>query len=737
MRITASLLLAIAPLAAASSHAACGVHSDFLTRSDATLAPVRPADCATVMQTPPEFTWPPQNGSNAYQVILHFPGGRAESRTTSRNWLLWDAALAPGTYAWEVKVSGDNHDTSDKRTFTIAPGAVPFVVPSAGAMLRRAREARHPRTWSRELDDPIAAAGGERRAGLADLLQEVDNHLPDRVQAEPHSGSKNANYEDTVNEQKRTLAAAFAWAATHQPKYGADAARRLAEQAAWSTLGSMSYFQNDMASRTVAWTLALGYDWTYDYLSATQKRAILAAIRARTQPMFEDIVARISTYPYDSHGNLTLGIVAAIGALTAGDIPEADTWLKEALPMAVAWTSPWGWQDGGFANGTTQGFWDTGANLPVWYIFRNAAGVDLAKKEWVRNHGRWMAYFVPPGTPANVFGDGEELNLAELWSRVSKAYAHFAPSPLARWYASQWHKEDASRLELLLAPRNDIGSPQLPPGTPDAAAFPSIGWVAMHSSLADPMRASIYFKSSPYGSYNHSHADQNSFVVNYKGRRLAIASGYYDDYKTQHWLEWYKQTRAANAITFDGGEGQGVDDRKFAGEIVRFETTPAFDFAVGRAEKAYDGALTRAERTVVYVRPDMIVVHDALASQAPRAWEWNIHALNRIGKVSERAIVLKNGPAEMCVEMLAGPAVSFRETDRFTAPPAGRNMPNQWHGTFAATSRSPAADFVVLMRLGSDCSQAAPASAERTREGWEVRVGGRRIGLAAGRVVVE
>src|SRR5690348_11240384 len=87
---------------AMQSHAACGVYSDILVRSDPLLAPVRPADCSIVTQTPPEFTWPPQNGSNVYQVILHFPGGRAESRTTSRNWLLWDGMLAPGTYAWEV-----------------------------------------------------------------------------------------------------------------------------------------------------------------------------------------------------------------------------------------------------------------------------------------------------------------------------------------------------------------------------------------------------------------------------------------------------------------------------------------------------------------------------------------------------------------------------------------------------------------------------------------------------------
>src|SRR5258708_14561785 len=170
---------------------------------------------------------------------------------------------------------------------------------------------------------------------------------------------------------------------------------------------------------------------------------------------------------------------AAIGSLMAGHIPEADQWVKEALPAAVVWTSPWGWQDGGFGNGTAQGFWDTGPNLPEWNIFRNAAGVDLAKKEWVRNHARFFAYFVPPGAPAGNFGDGQEMNVPELWSRVSKAPAQFAPTPLGRWYAKQRNSEDPTRLEVLLAPNVQLGPPPFPADTPNDAYFPSIGWVAI------------------------------------------------------------------------------------------------------------------------------------------------------------------------------------------------------------------------------------------------------------------
>ena len=686
----------------------CGTQSDILVRSDPTLAPVRPADCGIVTQTPPEFTWPPQDGTHSYVVSLVHPDGHQETRTTPENWLVWDKALEPGEYRWIVQVKGG--EKSQPRRFTISRDAVAFVVPGDDDALARARKLQHPRTWADDDSSPIEALKSERARAFANLLDEVEGKMQVEVQPEPTAESLNANYEDTVAEQKRTLAAALAWAVTKQRRYGQDAARRLVAQARWSAKGPISYKNNDTASRTVAWTLALGYDWTRDYLDAEQRAVVLAAIRARMNDMVQQIVARndISRYPYDSHGNMTLTISAAISALMVGDIADADEWFRRTVRPAVVWTSPWGGSDGGFANGTMQGQWDTGANLLAWYVLRNAAGVDMARKDWVRNHARYLAYFVPPGAPAGLFGDGQEQRAEEMRSRVGKALAAFSPTPIGNWYARQLSGEDSSRLELLLAPRDRAVNASLPAGTPNDAVFPSIGWVAMHSDLADPKRASVYFKSSPYGSYNHSHADQNSFVIDYKGERLAIDSGYYDDYGTPHWRDWYKQTRAANAITFDGGQGQGIDGRQYSGEITRFESDDQHAIAVGHAEKAYGGALTKAERTIAFQRPNVVVVRDVLASPTPHTWEWNLHAVDKMKAYSDRKVAVTKGNATMCVEMLEGPDVAFSQTDQFTVPPGRSSMskshPNQWHGVFATREKSPTAEFVTRMTLGSDCS---------------------------------
>jgi hypothetical protein len=59
-------------------------------------------------------------GAVAYTVVLTFPDGHSETRTTSSNWLAWDHAVPPGTYSWRVKVDGRKVDTGAPRSFSIS-----------------------------------------------------------------------------------------------------------------------------------------------------------------------------------------------------------------------------------------------------------------------------------------------------------------------------------------------------------------------------------------------------------------------------------------------------------------------------------------------------------------------------------------------------------------------------------------------------------------------------------------
>jgi len=59
---------------------------------------VWPADCATVVQSPPDFSWPDLSPDAQYSVTLTYPDGRVRSLEALRNWINWDEVLPAGDY---------------------------------------------------------------------------------------------------------------------------------------------------------------------------------------------------------------------------------------------------------------------------------------------------------------------------------------------------------------------------------------------------------------------------------------------------------------------------------------------------------------------------------------------------------------------------------------------------------------------------------------------------------------
>lgn len=713
---------------------------DFLLVDDPLAAAIRPADGATVQQTPPDFSWPDVSKTARYKVEIVYPGGKKRSLPAPQNYINWDEVLPPGRYRWTVTASDSRGErTSQPRAFTVLPEAKPFLAPDMKALAAKLKAKPHPRG----LPDAatLALMAEQRPQGVRQLRSDVDFRMrkfpPPPAPDSPSPGKDNWQVYDEV---KRTLHALSAAVLLREERYEQDAVRRLQNLASWDADGSTSYNRRglNMAARTLTHVLVLGFDWLHPKLGNEERQLLLKTIKTRLSHMHADVIgerSRVAQRPRDSHGQLSATMLGMMSALVVGDIPEAEAWMRDALPLALNITQPWGGEDGGFSNGTAYGIWDTGDLQSHWYVTRWATGIDFAQKAWVRNYARFLAYFNPPGTPARLFGDGhDQAMFKEQSARFGKGYTYFAPTPLGRWYASHLSGEAPMRFEYLMSPPADFSGPQpFPKGTPHSLYLPTTGWVAMHSDLADDKRVSVYFKSSPppHGAFNHQHADQNGFVINAGGERLAIESGYYDAWKSPHWWKWLHHTRAKNAITFDGGEGQiffeQTDYKRMGyGRITRFESTPQYDVVTGDATHAYDGALTRALRTLVYLRPNVVLVHDTLASAEPRRWEWNIHALNRMKEASARRIEIESNGQRLCVEMLGGPPVRFSQTDAWPEQAAPRKGEAQWHGRFA-TEPLPAAELVALLDVG--CS-APRASATRAADGaWTVRVGPRRITL--------
>ncbi len=543
----------------------------------------------------------------------------------------------------------------------------------------------------------------------------------------------------TSAEEGRVLRVAFAGLAFGDDALIAEAKRRALNLASWAPRGATGYRSDDFGATSISWTLALAYDWLYDHWSAQERSRLIAAIQPRVEDMLAapvnnglsgwaslDWGRKLDRNPYDSHGAVTLARFSVICTVLTDASELFNRCASEMVPRYLARPVVWGGADGGFANGTNYAQWDVAyTHFIVWHLLGNALGVDLWQSDWARGYLRFIAYFLPPGTPSGMFGDGAENANSGVWATQAKAYAAQLPSPLADWYAASQPGGNLTQLAVLLAPQRDWAAipAVLPAGTPQAAYLADIGWVAMHSELGDRQRSSVYFKSSPYGSYSHSHADQNSFVVHARGRALAIDSGYYDFYDSPHAKGWYTQTRAHNAITFDGGQGQLTNAMAAKGAITRFEHQAQYDLSTGDATQAYGGALTRAQRSMVYLRPDAVLVFDSLASDTPRTWEWNLHALSRMQLQGAQGLQIEQDGVRMCVQLLQAPAGAFTQTDRFTTAPSG-SYANQWHARYATQAKSTTANFLALLDI--ECRRPA-VSVQREADRTVVTMAGKRF----------
>ncbi|CUI03837.1 heparinase II/III domain-containing protein [Massilia antarctica] len=689
------------------------------------LATVRPAPEGDQVQgqNPPGFAWSQKtiNGtpSAGYEVEVTGAGGVAQRFQVSRNWLLPEAAFAAGSYTWRVRAREDAA-WSDARKFRIdAAASLPFIVPNEAALKKAIRARGQVRSLPPELlSTPFPSLPKQRQALRARLQWAVsrDTALATPTDAQwPHRFSTPTTdaYNTQVGVVRNTItplgyqleAAALLWRlrGTDSPdlakRYFDEAVKRGNELAALDPEGPTSYVNQDQATRMIALSLIKAIDLLGTDLDKKVRSAWLEVVERRTAVIYTRIKGangRLDQYPFDSHGSTNYGMLSAIATLALDRIPAAETWFDYAFRGYVNSISAWGGADGGFANGTAYGEYTAAAYSDLWLPIGAASGVNLFSKPWAMKFAQFMAHFDPPGSPTHVFGDEHEVVPAPF---LSKSYARQVPSPVAAWYAQSLNADENARtgFQAPLATSNIVAAPPA-----DAAQYPSVGWVAMHSKITDAPAnlTSVYFKSSPYGSYNHSHADQNSLVINSGGRRLLIEAGKSDGYGSDQAAAWYRQTRAHNAITYGNGIGQrlGIGDEKASlgwnGAISNFSTTAALDTVTGTATAAYDGKLESAVRQVWYLRQkNVVVVRDKLASSTPYVFEWNMHAINPLAISGDGVVKVTNGPATLCLRSMSGNGI-------MPFYPPQNAAATQYHAAFHSLAPVARAEFLVVIDIG-------------------------------------
>lgn len=726
----------------------CFAQSDWTVSTNPLVVRASPAHNETQLQNPPRFAWPRHGSSSSYEVDIQPAGATASPVTVTRNWYLPTKALPQGTYTWRVRPSGTDM-WSPPRTFSITANSAVFEVPDNQALRTRITAKSRPRSLPPLSTFEFASWSVEKRGALEpfasrlinEVIRQISGLAPPSETEWPLVISKpmtqamvdqENHVRNRINDLTRQLeAAAIVWRLNKDPSLAQtflnEAIKRGDELAALNPNGGTSYSNQDQATRQIALALVKAADLLDGKLDAARKARWLGSASVRANEMYSRL-ASLEHNPLDSHGTTNLIYLALLSSLALGqtDVPDAQKWFDFAFRYYVGYPSPWSGQEGGYANGTKYAYESIGYYLSMWDPMLQATGVNMYAKRWSTGFMDFLTQFLPPGITVHAFGDGAETEPGRAPDGSSRgptflrAYATRMWSPRAAWYVDELGEgpfEDA--LSALQAPYPLPVSDTTFLGAPsNSAFFPSIGWVAMHNDMTiprdstTPLRTSFFFKSSPYGSYNHSHGDQNGILLSVGDQPLLVKSGRYDWYDSPEWNSWYRQTKSNNAITFDGGQGQKVDgsdeDRmKHNGSIKFFTAQPGYDVAEGDAKNAYAGALEMATRQVWHPRDakgigrNVIIVRDKLAAAAPHTYEFNIHARLPITDNpynGKRGVKIGSGAQSVCLRDLNG-------NTSFIRPLGTRNtLPGVSEDHYAFTLNNPGggttAEFLILLDVG-------------------------------------
>ena len=741
---------------------------DFMDDVEATKKRIEPADCTTVNLSTPIFSWPmpldiPKDADMTLEVIT--PNGSKITKTTKITRALVSTILPAGNYTWTVRYTNKlNQSTfSEPRHFTI-PTIPLLAIPSSGDFTNAVYSKPRPRLMIQgrtyaQLESLLKS--GEYANSYADFINRAKTFLANGGPAVPAKKiqanfATESDYKKWVSdiqnlagpEATAVETLAFAGRISGNTDMINAAIARAVNLAKWDTQGPTSEEKQDQLNRRIFQQLGVVLDMFQNSISSTNQQILVDSLRDRvTQTM--DKYKNFDEIPYNSH-LVTATMFALETLMYAAGTPEfqdktARDMLGKAWETAITVATTWGGsQDGGFGNGVAYGWFNMGNVARFMSTVRLVSGVNLARWPALAKYGENQIAFTAPNIKQmNPMGDGIEDQ--EMYSNYSwqdsRLLAMVTAEPTYEWY---WRQDSrAPNLGVAVPPvhymlygalSNPPKAPLTKPAFPNSYVFADAGVAAIHSDTTSSTRSSVFFRSSRFGSFNHSHADQNSFSFFSKGKELFISGGYYPDYQTPHHKLVGRATRFKNALTVDGGLGQAEPisgamtapvkplepfmSLEASGKILNFDDNGTWAVVTGDATNAYryhdsdndqwSPLLTEALRSVFYNRKlGVVVIYDYAKSAIPRKWELNFQSPGLpIGapagmavtttRTGTQSLTVVNDTSSACLNIWA-PSGDMVVGTTFPVNPEKTRNP-QFHSRYSVATKTTTFKAVTIIR---------------------------------------
>ncbi len=654
--------------------------------------------------TPPFFNWVRSaRGRLEYSRDASFPAGQTTSVDADSNFHMPDEPLAPGKWYWRVYSEADlTEGWSDIEAIEIVPEAHQFTTDRVDG--ETLASADHPRVIPslRQIDDE------ERKKLVAEARKAYETGIPDDP---PPFAEGNPDWPTWIDWYGKVHGGITSRAGLRIQRMaeilaltGDDQVREWTREmalavAAWDPEGGSRMGNGDIGAHHVLRGLNWCYDALHDDLDDTDRDTLRAVMIERAE-QFWQALSPFRGSEANNHAWLKALACGETGLVLMGEHEDAYAWAECSRQLYLGLFLPvMGYQG---ENNEGLAYWNYGLGFIIRYgdMMKHACGIDLYQHPWLNQTARFPMYSAPPGAWAISFADTGKPNhgmKGPACQNYVRQLALRTRDPYALWYSGATEAVDG--LE-----------PKAPTDLPKSIHYRHIGWGLFHTDLVDGANSvSFGMRSGPFWA-GHQHDDQNSFVINAYGEKLAIDSGYYDWYGSDHFTEYSSRTKAHNTILVNG-ENQAHFKRGADGNITEFFDSPQFGYIEGDASdpEIYDGKLKRFVRRVIFVKPHTFIIHDSLESAiGPVKFDWLLHAVAPFEKgAADGTWQTSSANAKMSCTFMH-PKVGVTTTEGFPVEPVDgystRPVPpekyvNEWTLSATPSEAREAEDFLTALHI--------------------------------------
>ncbi|MGA1197526.1 MAG: heparinase II/III domain-containing protein, partial [Candidatus Latescibacterota bacterium] len=255
--------------------------------------------------------------------------------------------------------------------------------------------------------------------------------------------------------------------------------------------------------------------------------------------------------------------------------------------------------------------------------------------------------------------------------------------------------------------------------------FPAVGWAAIRTDLKDRERdVAMIFRSSPFGSVSHSHANNNDFILHVGGRVMAMPSGYYSGYGSDHHAHWVWHTKSHNCVTLSDAP-QLMRSHDSLGSVDNAFEDDRLVYFRGTADQSYSDRAKRCRRHVIFVKEQQyfVMVDEFVAKEnVASSLQWNLHSWNEYEVNEERRLFqISLGDSVLRGHFMHHKNSFFSLTEGWDPPPMKGKDHAQWHQQYhlrftPSGIETPVRNLGVILSMGHEHLDVPVVDTERVGE---------------------